>query len=79
MITCPRFHVEVLVFLTIMLIQVFCIPDKVRGNKGVVQQVKCPIPQRPNVYFKGFWFLLVFGCGIELRELSTKNVLELSR
>jgi hypothetical protein len=53
-IACPRFCAEVLVLLTIVHIQVFCIPDKMGGDEWVSQQVKCPIPQRLNIYFEGF-------------------------
>jgi hypothetical protein len=54
MIACPRFRVEALVLLTIMHIQVFCVPDKMGGDERVSQLVKCPIPQGPNMYFEGF-------------------------
>ena len=54
MIACPQFSVEALVLLTVIPIQVLCIPDKVGGDQRVVQQVKRPIPQRPNMYLKGF-------------------------
>lgn len=77
MITCPWLGVEALVLLTIIPVQTLCIPDEVGGNQWVVQQVECPIPQWPNMYLKGFCFLLILGCNIQLRELSTKNTLEL--
>ena len=54
MITCPWFSVEALVLLTVVPIQASCIPDKVGGDQRVVQQVKRPIPQRPNMYLEGF-------------------------
>lgn len=77
MITCLWLGVEVLVLLTIIPVQMLCVPDKVGGNQWVVQHVECPIPQWPNMYLKGFCFLLILGCDVQLRELSTKNMLEL--
>ena len=73
MVASPRLSNKALIFFAVMFVEALCVPHEVRCELGILQQVKCPLPNRSRVKVVGAFFLLVLGSDWDFCELGQNN------